>query len=336
MDQRQNCAYNETRDRFLGLEVVAGDFSTASLIDWMPILTPSSHAGIWMVPFRGIPATDARVPLDLVYLDESCHVLDTVEFFPKFRVSPSSPAAASVLALPTNSIVASQTQKGDQLLLCAAREMEWRLKQLSRTESIPSAFPTVQPSPAQSTNRHFEKPQRTSGPVLLEKQNFGAQEASPSLEPVQKEPPAQPTGKPITPPRSWLERWLFPEPQDPRRRSLRQPAPGLAAHFFTGGAPQAHEVRDISASGLYVVTAERWYPGTIIRMTLSKPGSSGQLIEHSITVQAKSVRWGNDGVGLEFVLEAPRKARRSQPSPMDEVDSNQFGEFLKRVSAGNP
>jgi hypothetical protein len=132
-----------------------------------------------------------------------------------------------------------------------------------------------------------------------------------------------------------MERWLFPEPADPRRKSPRLPVPGLIAHFFTGGAPQAHEIRDISAAGLYVVTAERWYPGTLIRMTLSKPNSSGQPNECSITVQARSVRWGNDGVGLELVLEAPRKPRRSQLSPLDAVDGKQFGEFLKRLSSAN-
>jgi hypothetical protein len=340
MEQGQNCAYNQTRECFLGMEVVAGDFSSASLMDWMPTLTPSSHAGIWMVPFRGIPATDVRVPLDLVYLDEACNVLDTVEFFPTFRVSPASPPAASVLVLPTHSIFSSHTQRGDRLLLCAAKEMEWHLQQLSLKGPIAETVPPAPPSSEEVTVHHFQKPQSVQkpqnapGPVLFEVQDSSAKQAPPPPNPVQEEIKAQPAGKPITPPRSWLERWLFPEPQDPRRKSARQPVPGLAAHFFTGGAPQAHEIRDISATGLYVVTTERWYPGTIIRMTLSKPDSGGHLIEHSITVQAKSVRWGNDGVGLEFVLEAPQKARRSQPSPLDNVDSNQFGEFLKRLSVG--
>jgi hypothetical protein len=287
-----------------------------------------------MVPFRGIPATDVSVPLDLLYLDESCRVLDTVEFFPKFRVSPSTPPASSVLALPTRSIFSSQTQKGDRLMLCSAKEMEWRLEQLSRAGSDVDPIPNALPSPDQEPVRHFEKPQSRPGPVLIEPQDIVAQQEPPPLEAAQEEPSTQPAGKPIAPPRSWLERWLFPEPQDPRRKAPRQPVPGLIAHFFTGGAPQAHEIRDISSSGLYVVTNERWYPGTIIRMTLSKPASGGQVIEHSITVQAKSARWGNDGVGLEFVLEVPRKARPSQPSPLEGVDSNQFGQFLKRLSAG--
>jgi hypothetical protein len=58
MESRQHCAYNQTRGCFLGLDVVAGDFSGASLNDWTSVLTPNSGAGLWMVPFRGIAATD--------------------------------------------------------------------------------------------------------------------------------------------------------------------------------------------------------------------------------------------------------------------------------------
>src|SRR5580658_8312882 len=134
LEPGQSCAYNQTRECVLGLQVVVGDLSLASLKEWMATLTPNSAAGIWMVPFRGILATDAGVPLDLLYLDEDNRVLDAVEFFPTFRVSPSSPTAASVLALPSHSIFASQTQRGDRLMLCSAEEMKWRLDQLTPSD----------------------------------------------------------------------------------------------------------------------------------------------------------------------------------------------------------
>src|ERR1035438_529736 len=117
MESQQHCAYNQTRGCFLGLDVVAGDFSGAVLNDWTSMLTPNSGAGLWMVPFRGIAATDVKVPLDLVYLDKDCRAIDEVEFFPTFRVSPSSPPAASILALPIHSIYSTRTQPGDQLIL---------------------------------------------------------------------------------------------------------------------------------------------------------------------------------------------------------------------------
>jgi hypothetical protein len=89
-----------------------------------------------MVPFRGIPETNMRDPLDLIYLDEDCRVIEVVESFPTFRVTPSSPQAASVLALPTHSIYSSQTQQGDQLVLCVAEEMQRRLERFSSSSGI--------------------------------------------------------------------------------------------------------------------------------------------------------------------------------------------------------
>jgi hypothetical protein len=130
--------------------------------------------------------------------------------------------------------------------------------------------------------------------------------------------------------RGWLDRWLHPEPPNPRKAS-REPLDGLVAHFFTGGAPQAHEIRDVSSTGLFVVTNERWYPGTVIRMTLSNPDIGQAPSERSITIYARSVRWGNDGVGLEFVVEPRGRSNRGPALPLDAVDSKQLGHFLKRL-----
>jgi hypothetical protein len=369
MEPGQNCVYNQTRECFLGLQVIAGDFSLASLNEWMKTLTPNSGEGIWMVPFRGVLATEVRVPVDLLYLDQDCRVLDTVEFFPTYRVSPSSPSAASVLALPSHSIFSSQTRPGDRLVLCSAEEMEWRLEQAQAIDSARSgvgreaatsaqrltlvrempkkvaspALPGEDIQRASSLAVIREMPRRAEGTAVLETPHFPVQTEAPELRPPQVEPAAAPTaspvagpsGMPTTPKRGWLERWLFPDPADPRRKAPRKPVAGLTAHFFTGGAPQAHEIRDISATGLYVVTTERWYPGTLIRMTLCKPDIGQAPSERSITVHAKSVRWGNDGVGLEFVLEAPWKASKYQASPFDPVDSAHLDSFLKRLTGGN-
>ena len=368
MESRAHCAYNQTRECFLGLQVIAGDFSLPSLNEWVNTLTPNSGSGIWMVPFRGVLATQVRAPLDLLYLDEDCRVIDAVEFFPTFCVSPSSPPASSVLALPSHSIFSSQTQPGDRLMVCSAEEMEWLLEQaeqpgttnVSTPPSVSSSTqgpvlvrelprkagsPAVQGEEIQKASGPAvlrEMPKRVDAPAVLEPPRFPVQLEPPEPPPTQSQPLAQPAsssvaepaGKPKMPKRGWLERWLFPDPADPRRKAARLPVAGLTAHFFTGGAPQAHDIRDISTTGLYVVTTERWYPGTLIRMTLSKPDIGQHPSERSITVHAKSVRWGNDGVGLEFVLEAARKPNKGQPAPFDPVDSARLDTFLRRLTSG--
>jgi hypothetical protein len=65
-------------------------------------------------------------PLDLIYLNESHQVIHLIEHFPRFRIAPLRTQASSVLELPTHTIYSSQTQPGDQLLICAVEEIATR------------------------------------------------------------------------------------------------------------------------------------------------------------------------------------------------------------------
>ena len=150
MELRRLCAYNQTRECFLGLEVASVDLSFAALQDALGKLSFKSGEGLWMSPFRGIPEKNMRVPLDLIYLDEDCRVIEVVESFPTFRVSASSPQAASVLALPTHSIYSSQTQPGDQLVLCVAEEMQHRLERFSSSNATATGVQRRRPAAGQA------------------------------------------------------------------------------------------------------------------------------------------------------------------------------------------
>jgi hypothetical protein len=226
MEPGQNCAYNQTRECFLGLQVIAGDFSLPSLNEWVNTLTPNSGSGIWMVPFRGVLATQVRAPLDLLYLDEDCRVIDAVEFFPTFCVSPSSPPASSVLALPSHSIFSSQTQPGDRLMVCSAEEMEWLLEQaeqpgttnVSTPPSVSSSSqgpvlvrelprkagsPAVQGEEIQKASGPAvlrEMPKRVDAPAVLEPPRFPVQLEPPEPPPTQSQPLAQPASSSVAEP----------------------------------------------------------------------------------------------------------------------------------------
>jgi hypothetical protein len=113
-----------------------------------------------------------------------------------------------------------------------------------------------------------------------------------------------------------------------RRRASRKSAPRLAAFFWTGGAPVEHEIRDISSTGLYLVTEERWYPGTVVIMTLQKRSEPPDSPNRSIAVQSKAVRWGEDGVGLQFVLPDGNNHRRGQNLLEEGVDRRTLEKFL--------
>jgi uncharacterized membrane protein (UPF0127 family) len=127
MQRQKYCVYNQTRESFLSLGVAAADTTMARLKGLIGKLTLGLDEGLWIVPSRGIHTVGVLFPLDLVYLDESYKVLHVVESFPTFRISPLIAQAASVLELPTHTIYSSQTQPGDQLVICVAEEMEQHL-----------------------------------------------------------------------------------------------------------------------------------------------------------------------------------------------------------------
>jgi hypothetical protein len=326
MELKRLCAYNQTRECFLGLEVEAADLSFAGLKDLLGKLALKSGEGLWMVPFRGMPETNMRVPLDLIYLDEDCRVIEVVESFPTFHVTSSSPQAASVLALATHSIYSSQTQPGDQLVLCVAEEMQRKLERF--------ASPATVGGGVQSAVLLRGKPLWSGGPgvVELEERTTGS---APLAEQPYEMDLIEPGMKDVRPPRNWLERWWSPDPRKApdMRKAPREMTPGLAAYYWTGSAPKAHNIRDISATGLYVITEERWYPGTLILMTLQDSQNGEESVEHSISVHSRAVRWGNDGVGLQFIpQDAPATLKGLNPlvHGVDKKELNQFLDWLRR------
>jgi hypothetical protein len=319
MGTRKLCAYNQTRECFLGLEVAAVDLSGAELSERMATLALQSGEGLWLMPFRGIPDTGNSVQLDLIYMDSDCQVIDLVESFPTFRAAPTGLQAASVLALPTQSIYSSQTQQGDQLMLCEAEEMEGRLERFS------SASPA--PSPVQSAVLLRESPLWSGGPGILQLKDRPPEEILKVEQPHEMNL-IEPGMKNMKAPRSWLERWWSPDP----RKAPRVPSPGLAAYYWTGSAPIARDVRDISSTGLYVVTEERWYPGTLVLMTIQKTEAGEEAAERSISVHSRAVRWGNDGVGLQFILKgAPISSRDKGLLPPGGVSKKDLERFLNEL-----
>lgn len=86
-----------------------------------------------------------------------------------------------------------------------------------------------------------------------------------------------------------------------RRRAERYPDTGTVAYYWDGSVPVPHEIRDISLTGAYLRTPERWYPGTIVKVSLKTNQSGADNPGESIEVSCRVVRHGPDGVGLQFV-----------------------------------
>ena len=146
MESQKYCVYNQTRESFLSLEVTMADARAGELRDLIERLTVKPDSGLWMMPYRGIPSARGLSPIDLVYLDSDYCVIQEVESFPTSTVEPLKEEAASALVLPAHTIYSSQTQPGDQLVICVAGEMERRLERLSSSfVSTPNASGNVLP-----------------------------------------------------------------------------------------------------------------------------------------------------------------------------------------------
>jgi hypothetical protein len=112
-----------------------------------------------------------------------------------------------------------------------------------------------------------------------------------------------------------------------RRRSDRMSGPTLVAYYWTGSRPEKHEVRDISPSGIYVVTEDRWYPGSVVKLTLQL--TDGDVQQH-IAIEAKAMRWGEDGVGLSFIMRDSGAPPAEKGSLLVAVDRKGLEKFLRR------
>jgi hypothetical protein len=101
----------------------------------------------------------------------------------------------------------------------------------------------------------------------------------------------------------------------------------MVAHYFTGGAPKPHEVADISMTGMYLLTDDRWMPGTMIQMTLQKPCARGER-KQSINVLSRIVRRGSDGVAAEFVMAETLSRVSHDIQPSQATDKFALARFL--------
>jgi uncharacterized membrane protein (UPF0127 family) len=80
--------------------------------------------GVWLVPSRGIHTIGMLFAIDVIYLDAANRVIHLVENLRPFRISPIRIRCASVLELKLKSICSSNTEVGDELLICTPEEIK--------------------------------------------------------------------------------------------------------------------------------------------------------------------------------------------------------------------
>jgi hypothetical protein len=118
-----------------------------------------------------------------------------------------------------------------------------------------------------------------------------------------------------------------------RRKADRRESPSLKAYFWNGDTPAPHGIRDISSTGFYLVTKERWYPGTVVMVTLQKTDEPEGSPARTIKIQSRAMRWGEDGVGLQFLATERSASSKSSIYP-EGADRKTLDLFLRDCQAG--
>src|SRR5437016_5942803 len=103
----------------------------------------------------------------------------------------------------------------------------------------------------------------------------------------------------------WLQ--VLPRRYRDCRRAARTLEPFVLAHYWNGSAPLGHGLRDISLSGAYIYTTDRWYLGTILQLSLQVDEAAASdmgltMPAASVRARCKVVRHGPDGVGVQFMF----------------------------------
>ena len=325
-NQEKYCVYNQTRERFVATDVEGADASPDGAGARLGALEQGARTGLWILPYQEISPTSIRFPVDLVFLEDDCVVLDFVESFPLASVPASDAKALSVLAFPADALAKGEVRAGDQLIICKPEEMKQHLQRMKEAKT--GTRSSLGPFLGQFAVTSAEGPSGTATEEPVERVVVPGPAAPIETVPIKVVPinavpvKAETTGgeearteEPVGSstieteswkkrlglgPRNWFTNLLLGDPVDPRN-AKREMLPGLIAYYFTGGNPVAQEVRDISATGIYIITSERWYPGTVVRVTLTD--RDHPTADRTLTVNAQAVRWGKDGVGLELVLE---------------------------------
>lgn len=153
MQALRYCVYNQNNECFLSLGATLGDHPFARIRQWFCFGGSRSDEGSWMSLEQAKTSMGFLSRRDLVYLDSKHRVIDMVEGHPMLHVVPLRKDAATVLALPVHTISSSRTSTGNQLVICAASEMEKRLRNLQEETPTEAAEAKAIPSSVRTTPR---------------------------------------------------------------------------------------------------------------------------------------------------------------------------------------
>lgn len=240
------CVCNRTWGSLVSLEVNLIDTTREPFNALVEDLTQVSHCGLWLKPCKGVPGTQRAAQLDIVYLDDHHRVLECVERHTGVEFASINEQAASALVLPSHTVASSQIHSGDQLAICDAA----------------TRMPVDEEGSGSAALSSKTKGENSdSGGDQCIRDHVASHSAPPALQVEAAIELLNSSGEGDSavaeklPLRIRILRWILYGNSSPdRRRVRRDPLPDLVAYFWTGGAPQAFRIGDISPTGFYLLT----------------------------------------------------------------------------------
>ena len=116
-----------------------------------------------------------------------------------------------------------------------------------------------------------------------------------------------------------LMRWLYPDQRVANRHSM----PPVVAYVGMVHTSKEYRVGDISVAGFYMITEERWIPGTAFPITLER--TDAEDLGRTLTLHATVIRAGEDGLAFSFVQTPDDQAADGRTR----VDLTKLAQFLK-------
>jgi len=227
MGTQKLCACDRTRQNLISVDIDLVDTVKQPFATIVKDLSEVTHDGLWLNPFRGIPHGPRFSRFDVIYLDENCRVLEYVENFAEVEFVPIRRKAASALILPANSLISCHIQKRDQLRICEGS------KALAGLDDSPM------PAEEEGSLQCLRKNPLFTSQAAKRAHEQQIMEAETALRAGDERKPSMIVR---------FLRWVFPDAGD-RRRGERMPVPELNAYYWTGGAPQAYQIGNVTKAG---------------------------------------------------------------------------------------
>jgi hypothetical protein len=128
-----------------------------------------------------------------------------------------------------------------------------------------------------------------------------------------------------------LMRWIVPDKRVANRRRL----PPVIAYLGQLRSSKEYKIGDISVTGFYMITEERWISGSAFPVTLER--TDGAAGRQTLMVYSTVVRTGTDGVAFTFMPPKNEEKRAAEArAAVPRLDLTKLAQFLKGLPLSEP